>query len=77
MTMSCDELLRRLTDYEEGALPGDVCDELQRHLAECEPCQELRQDLEALSRICRSCAPPRMPDDVRRRLEHRLAEPTR
>jgi anti-sigma factor (TIGR02949 family) len=77
MTMTCDELLRRLTEYEDGVLPDDVCRELQRHLADCEPCHDLRHDLEALSRICRSCAAPRMPDDVRRRLEQRLAEPAR
>ena len=75
--MTCEELLRRLADYEDGVLPADVCEELQRHLEGCEPCQGLRDDLEALSRICRSCAPPRMPEDVRRRLEQRLAEPTR
>jgi anti-sigma factor (TIGR02949 family) len=75
--MTCDELLRRLTEYEDGALPDHICDELQRHLEGCEPCQGLRQDLEALSRICRSCAPPRMPDDVRRRLEQRLGETAR
>jgi RNA polymerase sigma-70 factor (ECF subfamily) len=75
--MTCDDLLRRLTEYEDGVLPGDLCEELQRHLEGCEACQSLRRDLEALSRICRSCAPPRMPDDVRRRLERRLAEPAR
>ncbi|MCG6920038.1 MAG: zf-HC2 domain-containing protein [Acidobacteriota bacterium] len=75
--MTCDELLRQLTEYEDGVLPGDVCEELQRHLAECEPCQALKGDLEALARICRSCAAPKMPEDVRRRLAERLGEPAR
>jgi len=75
--MTCDELLRQLTEYEDGALPDAVCEELQRHLAECEPCQGLRGDLEALARVCHSCAPLRMPEDVRKRLAERLAEPSR
>jgi hypothetical protein len=75
--MTCDELLRRLTEYEDGVLPDAVCEELRRHLAECVSCRELRGDLEALARICHSCAPPRMPDEVRRRLAARLAEPSR
>jgi hypothetical protein len=29
MTMTCDELLRRLTEYEDGVLPDDVCRELR------------------------------------------------
>jgi anti-sigma factor (TIGR02949 family) len=75
--MKCDELLRQLTEFEDGVLPDAVCVELQRHLAECEPCQDLRGDLEALARICRSCAPPHMPEDVRQRLAARLVEPGR
>jgi len=74
--MTCEELLRQLTEYEDGVLPDAVCEELQRHLAECEPCQGLRGDLEALALICHSCAPPRMPEDVRKRLAERLAEPS-
>ena len=70
--MTCDELLRQLTEFEDGVLPDAVCEELQRHLAECEPCQDLRGDLEALARICHSCAPPCMPDAVRKRLAERL-----
>ena len=72
--MTCDELLRQLTEYEDGVLPAEVCEELQRHLDDCDPCQGLKGDLEALARICRSCESPRMPDDVRQRLAERLGE---
>ena len=72
--MNCDELLLRLTEYEEGVLPEDVCEAILRHLGGCEPCQGLKDDLEALARICHSCAPARMPEDVRRRLAARLGE---
>lgn len=73
--MNCDELLRKLTEYEDGVLPAAVCDELRRHLAECDSCQSLKGDLEALARICTSCTPTRMPEDVRRRLAEHLGEP--
>ena len=75
--MTCDELLRQLTEYEDGVLPDEACEELRRHLADCATCQSLKGDLEALSRICTSCGTPRMPEDVRRRLEERLVGPTR
>jgi anti-sigma factor (TIGR02949 family) len=71
--MTCDELLRRLADYADGALPESVCDELQRHVAECGPCQGLQDDLTALARLCRCAEPPRLPDSLRRRLVDRLA----
>ena len=70
--MNCDELLRRLTEFTDGALPEDVCDELRRHLAECDRCAELSADLRSLARLCRECPPPRMPADLRQRLAARL-----
>jgi hypothetical protein len=67
--MTCDELYRRLTDHEEGVLDGDVCAEVERHLAECRSCSEIRQDLRDLSRLCREQAAVRLPEGVRRRIE--------
>jgi anti-sigma factor (TIGR02949 family) len=70
--MTCEEMLRQLADYADGALPESLCDELRRHMAGCEPCQGLQDDLAALERLCRCCAPVRLPDDVRRRVAARL-----
>ena len=71
--MTCDELNERLTDVREGALPGDLCDEVQRHLESCHDCQGVRQDLEDLARLCRELsAPSTMPGDVRHRIEELL-----
>ena len=67
--MTCEELYGRLTDHSEGVLKGDVCAEVERHLAECAGCQQIRQDLEDLARLCReSAAPSTMPADVRSRI---------
>jgi anti-sigma factor RsiW len=67
--MNCDDLYRRLTDHGDGALDADDCAAVDRHLLECSSCGELRRDLEDLSRLCRESKRPRMPDDVRRRIE--------
>jgi hypothetical protein len=74
--MTCEQLYDRLTDLAEGSLPGDICDEVNRHLAECGDCQLVRQDLEDLARLCREAsAPSTMPDGVRSRIETLLADP--
>ena len=70
--MTCDELLRRLTDYGDGALPESLCEELREHTAECDSCSDLQADLAALARLCQECPSPRLPEDVRQRLEERL-----
>jgi anti-sigma factor RsiW len=72
--MTCDELYRRLTDHAEGVLEADVCAEVDRHLAECAECSQIRRDLEDLSRLCREQASARLPAGVRRRIEGLLAE---
>jgi len=70
--MKCEELLRRLTEYSDGILCRDLCAEIERHLAECPACRELQQDLRDLARLCHECAQPRLPEQVRRRIESRL-----
>jgi anti-sigma factor RsiW len=67
--MTCDELYRRLTDLDEGVLDGDVCAEVERHLAQCDACRAIRQDLRDLSRLCREQSTARLPDGVRRRIQ--------
>jgi len=67
--MKCDELYRRLTDRADGVLDADACAAVDQHLQDCASCGALRRDLEDLSRLCRESQRPRMPDDVRRRIE--------
>jgi hypothetical protein len=73
--MKCTDLYRRLSDHAEGLLDEADCAAIEHHLRECSPCEALRQDLESLARLCRESARPRMPDDVRRRIEKLLREP--
>ena len=74
--MNCAQLYERLTDLEDGALTGDVCEEVNRHLAECADCTLVRQDLEDLARLCREAAQPTtMPAELRSRVMSLLANP--
>ena len=66
--MSCDELLRRLAEWEDGVLPPDLCRALETHLADCPPCAELRDDLRQLSSMCRQAPRPEMPAALRLKL---------
>jgi len=70
--VNCDELLKRLTDYQEAALPAELCRELEEHLHHCSHCKELERDLEELRRLCKECPSPRLPEALRRRMEAML-----
>lgn len=73
--MTCDELNRRLTEHEDGALQDDICLAVERHLGECATCQHMRDDLRAIARLCREGEPIALPGHVRRRIEALLANP--
>ena len=70
--MNCEDLLRQLTEYSDGVLDKPLCAEIERHLRDCPSCAELRRDLEDLARLCHECDAPKLPDDVRKRIEARL-----
>jgi predicted anti-sigma-YlaC factor YlaD len=74
--MTCEELYGRLTELEEGGLQPDVCAEVERHLASCDGCQQIRRDLQDLARLCReSSAPSTMPPELRSRIASLLTAP--
>jgi hypothetical protein len=70
--MKCDDLLRQLADYREGALSPDLCALIDRHLRECPPCADLDADLRDLQRMCRESPQPCMPENARRRIEEMI-----
>lgn len=75
--MSCDELLRRLVDWEDGVLGEDFCRALEAHLHDCPPCAELHADLRRLSSLCHQVPRPGMPAELRAKLLGLLADPDR
>jgi predicted anti-sigma-YlaC factor YlaD len=72
--MKCGDLYRLISHHAEGVLEADDCAAIERHLQECSSCGELRRDLEDLARLCRDSDRPRMPEDVRRRIEAMLQD---
>jgi anti-sigma factor RsiW len=74
--MKCDELYERLADHADGVLDAGDCAAVEQHLRECDSCGTLRRDLEDLARLCRESRRPRLPDEVRRRIEALLRAPS-
>jgi hypothetical protein len=53
--LSCRELVELVTDYLEGALPGDEQARFQAHLEACDPCvdyiEQIRLTVRAAGRV--------------------------
>jgi hypothetical protein len=72
--MNCDELLKTLNEYVDGTLEPGVCDQFKEHLAGCNPCQIVVDNIRKTIRLYKDGAPYTLPVEFRQRLHATLAE---
>ena len=49
--LSCQELVELVTEYLDGALPGDERERFDRHLSSCEGCRRYLEQMRTTIRI--------------------------
>jgi anti-sigma factor RsiW len=49
--LSCQELVELVTDYLEGALPSELHDRFERHIAHCSGCQTYLDQMRKTIRV--------------------------
>ena len=66
----CQSLLAYLSDYVDGDLSAELCQELEAHLAECQDCRIVVDTLRKTISLYHTCAvdPREVPAVVRERL---------
>ena len=65
----CRQLLNSLSDYLDGDLPQELCDEIELHMKDCDNCQIVVDTLsKTVSLYQTSTEPAVVPDEVRQRL---------
>lgn len=69
---TCRDLLGGLSDYLDGEASGELCAEIERHLAGCEKCRVVVDTLRKTVTLYRQLPPPAMPAQARERLYKRL-----
>jgi anti-sigma factor RsiW len=70
---NCRHLLNSLSDYVDGQLGENLCEELEQHLADCENCRIVVDTLRKTVYLYHeTAAPATIPPDVRERLYMRL-----
>jgi predicted anti-sigma-YlaC factor YlaD len=69
----CRQLLNSLSDYVDGDLQQELCDEIELHMKDCENCRIVIDTLsKTVSLYQTSSEAAVVPDEVRQRLFHRL-----
>jgi len=51
---NCEEIFSILSDYLNLELPANICQAVEKHLAECPPCIEFLESLRKTVELCRS-----------------------
>lgn len=70
--MTCEELLKALNDYVDGAELAELCEEFSQHLAGCDPCQVVIDNIRQTISLYRHGQPYEMPKDFQDRLQDSL-----
>lgn len=72
--MKCEELLALLNDYVDGTLAPGFCEEFQKHLEGCNPCQVVIDNIRQTIVLYRNGAPYDLPVSFRKQLHALVRE---
>lgn len=81
--MKCEELLAHLNDYVDGRVAPGLCAEFEKHMAGCNPCQVVVDNIRCTITLYRDGQAVELPlqfkerlhSELRRRWTERLAQP--
>jgi anti-sigma factor RsiW len=72
--MKCEELLAMLNEYVDGEIDPGFCEDLQKHLAGCNPCQVVVDNIRKTITLYKEGQQYELPLPVRNRLHTALRE---
>jgi anti-sigma factor RsiW len=72
--MKCDELLAALNEYVDGTVDPAVCKEFEKHLAGCNPCQVVIDNIRHTITLYKEGHPVELPVEFRQHLHNLLRQ---
>ena len=73
LSMTCRELFERLSEYVDGELSQEICEEIRRHMEGCDPCVAFAKTLKKTADLCRRLPSQPIPPEVAAELHTFLA----
>ncbi len=70
--MKCEELLAMLNDYVDGGIDPGVCEQFEKHLAGCNPCQVVVDNIRKTITLYKEGEQYELPVQFRERLHSAL-----
>ena len=72
--MHCEDLLKLLNEYVDGTVDPAICQEFERHMAGCNPCQVVVDNIRRTITLYRKGEPYELPTEFRNRLHTALQQ---
>lgn len=72
--MNCDDLLKALNDYVDGRIDPAVCERFEAHLAGCNPCQIVVDNIRQTITLYKAGEPYEIPAEFRSELRRSLRD---
>jgi anti-sigma factor RsiW len=72
--MKCDDLLKALNDYVDGDVDPAVCEEFEHHLADCNPCQVVVDNIRQTITLYKDGEPYPMPPEFQQAMHRTLRQ---
>ena len=70
--MKCEEMLKMLNDYVDGTIDPSVCEEFEQHMAGCNPCQVVVDNIRQTITLYKNDQPYELPVKFWERLHEAL-----
>jgi len=72
--MKCAELLAALNEYVDGTVDPAICEEFEKHMAGCNPCQVVVDNIRQTITLYKEGEPYELNPDFRQRLHSALRQ---
>jgi anti-sigma factor RsiW len=72
--MKCEELLKMLNEYVDGTVDPAICEDFEQHMAGCNPCQVVVDNIRKTITLYKNGKPYELPIEFRQRLHQCLRE---
>ena len=66
--MKCEEMLALLNEYVDGTIDPGICNEFEKHMAGCNPCQVVVDNIRKTITLYKEGQPYELPPEFRARL---------
>ncbi len=72
--MKCEELLAMLNEYVDGTIDPGICEDFEKHMAGCNPCQVVIDNIRQTITLYKEGQPYELPVQFRERLREALRQ---